>query len=263
MQFSYSRVNTFAQCPYKFKLQYLDEVTTIRDPAADDALIVGSAMHKGIEEGVEAALEWYGKQFSMLTDLHVNEMIKLETLIPKARSSIDPDCSAFEVELCTSEFLGFVDLVTTGSDGSITITDFKYSNNVDKYLETEQLHVYKYFFEKLYGRPVTGLNYLFIPKTAIRQRNAEDLYQFRKRLAKTLAVLDVKTVDITYDSQKVERFFDLIRHINAARDFPKNPTILCDWCQYQKFCRVLSPRKFCCTSDFNKYSLGFGKSVLA
>ena len=55
MQFSYSRVNTFAQCPYKFKLQYLDEVTTIRDPAADDALIVGSAMHKGIEEGVEAA----------------------------------------------------------------------------------------------------------------------------------------------------------------------------------------------------------------
>ena len=236
MQFSYSRVNTFAQCPYKFKLQYLDEAKTIRDPAADDALIVGSAMHKGIEEGVGVALDWYGKQFSVLTDLHVNEMIKLETLIFKARRGIDPDCSVFEVELCTPEFLGFVDLVTTGSDGTITITDFKHSNNVDKYLGSEQLHVYKYFFEKLYGRPVTGLNYLFIPKTAIRQRNAEDLYQFRKRLAKTLAELDIKTVDITYDSQKVERFFDLIRQINAARDFPKNPTKLCDWCQYQKFC---------------------------
>ena len=49
MQFSYSRVNTFAQCPYKFKLQYLDEAKTIRDPAADDALIVGSAKQKGIE----------------------------------------------------------------------------------------------------------------------------------------------------------------------------------------------------------------------
>ena len=236
MQFSYSRVNTFTQCPYKFKLQYIDEVTTIRDPAADDALIVGSAMHKGIEEGAGAGLDWYGKQFPVLADLHVNEMIKLETLIPKARHSIDPAGSAFEVELNTPEFRGFIDLVATGSDGSATITDFKYSNNVDKYLESEQLHVYKYFFEQLHGRSVSRLKYLFIPKTAIRQRNTEDLYQYRKRLAQTLAAMDAKTIEVAYDPQKVERFFDLIRQIKAARDFPKNPTKLCDWCQYQNYC---------------------------
>ena len=236
MQFSYSRVNTFAQCPYKFKLQYLEGVTTIRDPAADDALIVGNAMHKGIEEGVGAALDWYGKQFSVLTDLHINEMIKLETLIPKARAHVASEDAGFEVELNTPEFRGYIDLVTNESDGSATITDFKYSNNVDKYLDSEQLHVYKHFFEKLHGRSVSRLTYLFIPKTAIRQRNAEDLYRYRRRLAQTLGAMDAKSIEVAYDPQKVERFFDLIRQINAARDFPKNPTKLCDWCQYQKFC---------------------------
>ena len=89
MRFSHSRVSTFVQCPYKFKLRYLDGIETIQDPPADNALVIGKAMHMGIEEGIPAAVRWYAEQFSILTDLHIHEMIKLEILLPKVRALID------------------------------------------------------------------------------------------------------------------------------------------------------------------------------
>lgn len=236
MRFSHSRVSTFNQCPYKFKLQYLDGVGTIRDLAPDDALIVGNAMHKGIEQGIPAAAQWYREQFNILTDLHINELMKLEMLLPKVRAIIDYERSRFEYELQTNEFVGFVDLVVKRDDGKVEIFDFKYSNNVGKYLESEQLHIYKYYLEKLSGISVSRMGYIFIPKTSIRQKKSEDLYQFRRRLAETVEKLDVSVNEVAFDPQKVERFFQTIDQINTASEYPKNPTKLCAWCQYQEYC---------------------------
>ena len=147
MRFSHSRVSTFTQCPYKFKLQYVNGITTIRDPSPDDALIIGNAMHKGIEEGILWATRWYGKQFSLLTDFHINEIIKLQLLLPKLQKIIDYDNAVFEFALKTNDFIGFIDLIVKSPDGTVEVFDFKYSNNVDKYLESEQLHIYRISLE--------------------------------------------------------------------------------------------------------------------
>ena len=66
MRFSHSRVSTFVQCPYKFKLRYLDGLETIQDPSADNALVIGKAMHMGIEEGIPAAVRWYAGSLASL-----------------------------------------------------------------------------------------------------------------------------------------------------------------------------------------------------
>ena len=236
MQFSHSRVSTFTQCPYKFKLQYVNGITTIRDPLPDDALIIGNAMHKGIEEGILWATMWYGKQFSLLTDLHINEIIKLQMLLPKVQKIIDYDNAVFEFALKTNDFIGFIDLIVKRADGTVEVFDFKYSNNVDKYLESEQLHIYKYYLEKVHDLKVSRLGYIFIPKTAIRQKKTEDLYQFRKRLIHTLNELEVKVCQVEYDQHKVDKFFQTIIQINQTKEYPKNQTKLCDWCQYQEYC---------------------------
>lgn len=236
MRFSHSRVSTFSQCSYKFKLQYLDGIQTIKDHAADDALIIGSAMHKGIEEGIPAAIQCYNEHFTVLTDLHINEIIKLEILIPKVQKIIDYDSSTFEFEIQTADFIGYIDLIVKMPDGSVEVFDFKYSNNVDKYMESEQLHIYKDYLEKIHGFRVRRLGYIFIPKTFIRQKKTEDLYQFRKRLRETLEEANVTVCDVNYDPQKVDQFFQAISQINKASEYPKNPTKLCDWCQYQEYC---------------------------
>ena len=236
MRFSHSRVSTFVQCPYKFKLRYLDGVQVIQDPAPDNPLIIGKAMHMGIEEGIPAALKWYKEQFASLTDLHVHEIIKLEALLPKVRGLIDYETSTFELEIKTADFVGYIDLIVKKDNGAVDIFDFKYSNNVDKYQESEQLHLYKYYLEKIHGLKVDRLGYIFIPKTAIRQKKTEDLYQFRRRLRETLHAAKVTICDIPFDQQKVNRFFQDIEKIKQADEYPKHPTKLCDWCDYQEYC---------------------------
>ena len=50
MRYSYTNVSTFAQCPYRWKLQYKDRLKTIPDTAPDNALWLGLGLHKGVEE---------------------------------------------------------------------------------------------------------------------------------------------------------------------------------------------------------------------
>ena len=236
MRFSHSRVSTFVQCPYKFRLRYLDGIEIIQDPAADNPLVIGKAMHMGIEEGIQTAVRWYAEQFSLLTDLNIHEMMKLEILLPKVRALIDYGVSTFEQEVKTRDFVGYIDLIVKNGDGTVDIFDFKYSNNVGRYLESEQLHLYKYYLEKVHRLKVRRLGYIFIPKTAIRQKKTEDLYQFRRRLRETLHELKVTIAEVVYDQQKVDRFFQDIQSIHSAAEYPKDPTKLCDWCDYQEYC---------------------------
>ena len=64
----------------------MEGIDTIPNTDPDNALILGTALHTGIEEGVEQALEFYQNSFPVLTDDHINEMIKLEAMIPKAKA---------------------------------------------------------------------------------------------------------------------------------------------------------------------------------
>lgn len=68
----------------------MEGLNTIPDTEPDNALILGTALHTGIEEGVEKALDFYQSSFPILTDDHVNEMMKLEAMIPKAKALLPP-----------------------------------------------------------------------------------------------------------------------------------------------------------------------------
>ncbi|MFQ9772211.1 MAG: hypothetical protein ACLRX4_12135 [Oscillospiraceae bacterium] len=71
-------------------MHYIDGIETIPDTDPENALILGTALHTGIEEGLEPALEFYQNSFPVITDDHINEMIKLEALIPKAKALLPP-----------------------------------------------------------------------------------------------------------------------------------------------------------------------------
>ena len=236
-QFSHSRVNTYEQCPYQFKLRYIDELKTIRDPWADDALIVGNALHRGIEHGERSMIEWYYNQFTIIGNDHINEAIKLRTMLSKVLDFLNTLDGEFihEYEINCPEFKGYVDLIVRNPDGTVNVYDFKYSNNVDKYLKSAQPHLYKYYLEKD-GFIVNRIGFVFVPKVNIRQKKNEELYQFRRRLKKTLEGMQIDVRYVSYDFTKVKQFWDSCNEIKSATEFPKNQSRLCDWCEFQNYC---------------------------
>lgn len=235
MKWSHSRVECFNLCPFKFELRYVAQMKTIPSDDASNPLIIGSAMHKGIETTVEEAIKEYYDSFNVITDLQINEAIKLSNLIPKVKKIV-PKNLVYEFEINHEDFHGFIDGLEELEDGTFNIYDFKYSNNLEHYLESPQLHLYAYYFERMTGKKVNGLYYVMIPKTFIKQKKSEDLYQFRKRLENTLDGLEPKIVKVEYDEKKVEQFNCDIQTIEETTKFEKNESRLCDWCEYKEYC---------------------------
>ncbi len=235
MQFSHSRLECYKICPYKYRLQYIDRIKTLPPDNADNALILGTAVHTGIEQGVQAGIEAYKKAYPILDDFQINEIIKLEYLIPKVRDIL-PLNGKYELKISTDDFVGFMDLLVMVGDGVYDLYDFKYSNNVSRYMESGQLHEYKYFFEQQTGKKIRNLFFVFVPKVQIKQKKTEDLRMFRDRIRAELEKTEVQVKYVEFDYRKVVDFLLGVKHCLEAEEFNKNQGYLCNWCDYQKFC---------------------------
>lgn len=230
-------------------------------------MIVGQAVHTGIEKSLADAVNEYYLSYPIITDEHINEVMKMETVIPLARAAI-PQGGQFEVEISDEDFRGFIDYLVpvslnldekdvicsrcgekdclyenSGSckkgkyGGLYDIYDFKYSNNVSGYKESAQLHLYKYFFERDNPeKKIRNLYFVFVPKVSIRQKKTETLQNFRGRLKEELSKVEVKVVQIGFSMDKVVGFLFEIKAVNEETEFPQEKSYLCKYCEYQEFC---------------------------
>ena len=226
-------------------MRYLDGITT--DPAtdADNALILGTAVHTGIEKSLAAAIREYAFSFPIITDAHVNEIIKLEGVIPKARAAI-PEGGAFEVPILHKDFVGFIDyLVPVLPNGEhfigdieyFDLYDFKYTGNPLNYRDSPQLHLYKYFFERCnHNKKIHEMYFLFVPKSKIRQKKTEDLQEYRARLKDELAEKEVQISPVKFDYTKVIDFLLTVKATQEEKEFPKTEDYLCRWCEFEEYC---------------------------
>lgn len=244
MQFSHSRLETFESCPFKFQLRYIDNLTTLPSDDPASPLILGHALHTGIEQGTEAGVNEYLNAYPVITDLHINEQIKLEYWIPRVRKLIHPEAE-FEVPLHDPDFTGFIDLLTPAlgfhdqpMPGLYDLVDFKYASSASRYAESEQLHLYKYYFEKLNpGKFIRNLTYWVIPKVSIKQKSGEDLQEFRRRIEADLSRKEIQFMEVKYDPNKVINFLTGCKRCIEAKDFPEKHSYLCNWCEYQEYCQ--------------------------
>ena len=67
MRYSHLRVECHNNCPYQYKLRYVEHIKTVQVPEAD----------------LKQAIEFYYSNYSIINDNHINEVIKFEYLIPK------------------------------------------------------------------------------------------------------------------------------------------------------------------------------------
>lgn len=225
-------------------MRYLDGIKTDSPTEPDNALILGQAVHTGIEKSLEEALEEYAFSYPIITDEHINEMMKLEVVIPLAKAAIPPG-GEFEVEILDEDFHGFIDYLVPATifergvelPDTYDLYDFKYSNNVSGYKQSGQLHEYKYFFERNNpGKRIRNMYFVFVPKVTIRQKKTETLQEFRERLKSELAKVEVKIVQIEFNYNKVIDFLFGIKAVNEEAEFPQEKTYLCRYCEFQEFC---------------------------
>lgn len=270
-RFGYSAVSTFEQCPKRYKLQYIDGLKTIPADDTSNALILGTALHMGIETDVETAVDWYLNSYPIITDAHVNEEIKLRYWIPKVKEYLPPgiheaaviddnfigtldylapavrevassgnySCDECQDELCSSAYSGYCPCGNTYEHipDTYDLYDFKYSNNWLRYQHSRQLHLYKYYYEKTHpGKHIRKMYFIFIPKIQIRQKKTEELYQFRRRLRSELEKAEFRVEEVQYDPQMVIDHLELTQKIMQCQDFPENTSKLCSWCQYETYC---------------------------
>ena len=229
-------------------MRYCDGIQTIKSDEADNALFLGTALHTGLEKGVDVAIKEYFMQYPIITDDHINEAMKLEVMIPKAAELIPK--GQFEVEISNDDFKGFIDLlapVTSSTrlggeyqelPGVYDLYDFKYSNNIDHYKKSVQVHLYKYFFEKLNpGKKIRNLFYLCVPKVNIKRIKGEPLNQFRQRIQGELTKAEPNLIQVEYDQTKVLDWMFSVKRTVEAVDFPKNRRWLCTYCEYKDYCQ--------------------------
>lgn len=244
MRYSHSSVDCFEKCKRKFKMRYLQGITTIPATEPDNPLILGQAVHTGIEKSLEEAIREYCFSFPIITDEHINEIIKFETVIPLAKTAIPPG-GKFEVEIKDDDFHGFIDYLVPATvfergvelPDTFDLYDFKYSNNVSGYKQSGQLHEYKYFFEKNNpGKKIRNMFFVFIPKVTIRQKKTETLLEFRQRLKEALSGVEVKVVQIEFNIEKVIEFLFGIKAVNEETEFPQEKSYLCRYCEFQEYC---------------------------
>ena len=253
-------------------MRYVEGIDTIPNTDADNALILGTALHTGIEEGVEQALDFYKNSFPVLTDDHIHEMMKLEAMIPKAKAMLPPG-GTFELPIGNADFIGFMDYLvpvdedlsgkteicdacpkgdcgsaytgscpcgkfTARSKDTFDLYDFKYSNNAKNYAVSGQLHEYKYWYELTHpGHRIRNMYFLIVPKPKIRQKSTETLSQFRDRLQTALKDAEPTLMPVQYNPMKIVDFLTDVKHMVEATDFPKNPNHFCGWCEYEEYCQ--------------------------
>ena len=244
MKVSFSRVDCWKQCPRKYKFKYIDQIETEPDYSATNPLVLGSTIDLGIQKGYEEAEKYYWSQYHVASDEGETELMKIEHWLKELRPKFNK--GEFQVKIESDRFIGFADYIEDN-----ILVDFKYSNNVEKYAESPQLHVYA---SELPTRP-EYMAYVCIPKTSIRQKQfrpgkidskgkkkkdvpGEDITDFRRRVMNELNQMEIKFVWVDYDQEKVDQFWKDAEDMKKDRVWEPAPDVnKCKWCDYNHICQ--------------------------
>ena len=237
MKVSYSKVSCYNECPFKYKLKYIDKLESKFDGKPDNPLILGTSIHEGIENrSIDKAIETYSKKYSEITKENEWEILKLESILPVAFRDIPEG----EYEYClnlTDEFIGYIDMLRKVDDGLYDLYDFKYSANTSKYLKSPQIHLYKYYFERLTGNKIRDMYYVFIPKSS-KKLPVKNIEEAKRKLVEELSSESIKFEKVEYNKEHIKHFFARKALLEKATDFEKRYTTKCSWCEFQKYCRT-------------------------
>ena len=210
---SKSKINTFIECPRKFKYRYIDEITE----EANKYMLLGTEVHEIAEEIAIELME--GNE---IDDVFLNleydengyEIFSVEEYIVDEESNMN----------------GIVDIVIKNSKDELIIFDYKTGKprNIDKY--KLELCVYKILLESKYpDLNVVSAGIYFTSSAAYRIANfgshSEDYFKSQSKE-------DIGDGDFDYVDSVVYNLYETI----DRNYFKKEKGFLCKYCFYKEMC---------------------------
>lgn len=229
-QVSFSRVDLWRQCPFKYKCRYIDMIPMKPNNSPTNPLLLGSTLDIGIQKGYEEAEKYYWSQRYVATDEGYTELMKIAHWLPQLRNTYRN--GSFQEMIDNDRLKGFIDYLEDD-----LLVDFKYSNNVEKYAESAQVHVYA---SELDPRP-RYLAYVCVPKVYLKKGDDEDILDYRRRVMTELRTKEISTVYVDYDQEKVDAFWRDAETMLNATEFEPTPNDWCKYCEYKHLCK--KPRR--------------------
>ena len=227
MQFSYSKISTYKQCPYKFKLLYIDK---IGKPVVNEALIKGSKIHS-LLENYEYVINQYTENPQNAGNGKDVEYLNIVLTFSKSdighdilnKQSIREHCVKFDENLNANDSLskketyliGYIDRINLSNE--IELIDYKTGKYKDpKFQDFEQLSIYGlYIFSKYPSINEIKLRYVYVEHC---RENSKLITRADSAIIKQLLVND-------------------LNEIKNAVQYPRKIQKLCDWCEFVNFCK--------------------------
>lgn len=247
-QYSHSKLSTFEQCNLKYKLKYLDKL--IPDFESTIEAHLGSSVHATLEWIYTKILEGIIPELDQIIEFYTNEWqknyisnfkivksyLKPEDYFNKGvKFLIDYFITHHPFKDGTLELekkitlklkqdsphiiVGFIDRLVFNKDtNEYEIHDYKTASFLptkDKFEEDRQLALYALAIKELYGKDKEILlvwHYLNHNQKITSKRTEEQYEELRQKIN------------------------NLIEKIESTKEFPPNPSVLCEWCEYKKQC---------------------------
>jgi len=248
MIYSHSRLSTFEQCPYKYKLKYLDKIET--DVPDTIETFLGSRVHETLEKlyrdldyqkknTIEELLAFYHEEwqkhwsdeivivkkdydvdhYRKMGEKYIREYYKKyhpfdqdRTIAIEERILIDLDESG------DYKLQGYIDRLAEPQEGYYVIHDYKTNQRLppQQHFDSDrQLALYAIGVKNQYPDVKNidlAWHFLKFNKQIKSKRSEQQLQQLKKETLK------------------------LIKKIERTTTFETNPSFLCDWCEYKSIC---------------------------
>ena len=250
--YSYSRLNTYTQCPLRFKLKYVEKAEPEFEQTVEAFL--GSSVHAALEKlyrdlkyqqvmSLEEVLEFYGKEWAD----NWNEEFKIvrseygpenyrrmgEKYLANYYRRFQPFDQETHIALEKRVFIrfgpnnkyqlqGFIDRLSCTSDDTYVIHDYKTSAALPTQIEADedkQLALYAVVVKEHYRDCINVKlvwHYLAFDKDVTSERADAELEELKAEIG------------------------ELMDQIESAVDFPPQRSALCGWCEYRPLCPYFS-----------------------
>ncbi len=246
-QYSYSKLTCFEQCPFKYRLKYIERIKPPIEQTIENCL--GKTVHSSLEwlykeikkgkvPSAEDLVRAYASNWRKIYSsgaLITNERMTKEDyfnrgvgfLLDYYLANYPFDDNTLDVEkkigfeLEGRYILGFIDrLAYDKTKGEYVVHDYKTSGTLptkERIEKDKQLSIYTLAIKELFGKTKRVLlvwHYLHFNKKIFMRKSDKDLEKVKREL------------------------LDLILKIESESSFRPTPSGLCEWCEYKKYCPV-------------------------
>lgn len=222
-------MNTWVQCPRKFKFKYIDKIKVKDDQTAlnKGKLVHCMLEHNGDKEKIQGSRDFKQSKNHMTPD-EIKGCIKVyqnfkessiskwldttESMFNELSIAMDKDLNTVKYDSEDALFRGFIDKVSHKNDVLI-LCDYKtgrYNNNQNY----DQLLYYGISLFSLMPFDKIMMMFVYVEhnKYNMKVLHRKDIKKYQKALLTN------------------------IKNIEEDQEFCKNETALCDWCSYRSLC---------------------------